>query len=144
MIRRLILIFTLVYIPSILAVQLLIFAFGIIFSVILIGEIYPLETTFMNNLEIFNESNTWIILYCMMCFTDFILDLKIRNSIGIFVCCFILLNLIINLYFTAAEMVKAALKYIKIYNHKRKMMHQMTKENYTKLKNSKEIRKIRE
>ena len=51
--------------------------------VILLGWYRPLESLFSNVIEVFNEVITLMILYLMMCFSDFVGDPKTRSHCGV-------------------------------------------------------------
>jgi hypothetical protein len=50
--------------------------------IILIQWARPLDSNFSNNVETFNEVVSLCTLYLMMCFSDFVADLEIRNQCG--------------------------------------------------------------
>ena len=50
--------------------------------VILIGWHRPLDSSFANNMELFNEAITVCVLYMVMCFSDFVGDPVTRSLCG--------------------------------------------------------------
>ena len=52
--------------------------------IIFVGAVRPYSSSFMNKIELFNEFITLLILYLVMTFSDFVLNLNRRNSIGLF------------------------------------------------------------
>ena len=50
-----------------------------------------LSTTFKRRIELFNECTIIVLVYTLLCFTDFVPDPEVRSSIGTFfvgLCCF--------------------------------------------------------
>ena len=42
----------------------------------------PFETKFGNNIEVFNEACILVFTYYAICFTDFVLDPKVKSNLG--------------------------------------------------------------
>ena len=53
-----------------------------VFVIILLHWARPMESSFVTNLETFNEIITLVTLYLMMCFSDFVSDEKRRSELG--------------------------------------------------------------
>ena len=55
--------------------------------IILVGWHRPLESAYLNNIELFNEGITLIALYLLMCFSDFVPEPEARSNAGLaFIC----------------------------------------------------------
>lgn len=72
MIRRLLLGIAVVFARDCLSGQIFLVAFNIVIAVILIGELDPFETNFKRRIEYFNEINTILIMYTILCFSPFV------------------------------------------------------------------------
>ena len=47
----------------------------------------PLDSAFANNIETFNEVVTLLVIYLLMCFSDFVISPETRNDCGkVFIC----------------------------------------------------------
>ena len=62
--------------------QVAINLFATVLMVILLQWSKPLATDFANNMETFNEVITLLVLYLLMCFSDFIVDPVVRDKCG--------------------------------------------------------------
>ena len=51
-------------------------------TLIYIGYMRPFETEYENKVEMFNELMNLMVLYLLICFTDFVPDLSMRFLIG--------------------------------------------------------------
>jgi len=51
--------------------------------IILVGWTQPFDSSFANRIELFNEWIGLLILYCIMCFSDFVPDAETRNQNGV-------------------------------------------------------------
>ena len=71
--------------------------FSIIGGTILVGYI-EYDTRAKQNSEFVNETMVMCVLYCMICFSPFVPDLKAKQVVG-YICCFVVsLHLAINLF----------------------------------------------
>ena len=91
--------------------------------VIFMGWFRPLDTSFANNMEMFNEIITLCALYLMMCFSDFVGDPETRSLCGIafiFVICLYAANhilfLLINVCMQVRHLIRS--KYYAYRNQK--------------------------
>jgi hypothetical protein len=57
--------------------------FNIIFGVIITGVTLCMEDKRLNTMEYFNETIIMMVMYCLICFTDFVPDQSTKSSIGV-------------------------------------------------------------
>jgi hypothetical protein len=70
--------------------------FSIIAGTIIAGYI-EYDSRSKRNSEFFNETTIMCVLYCMICFSPFVPDIKVRQAVGYFCCLIVSLHLAINL-----------------------------------------------
>ena len=95
--RRIIFVLSAVFLGDFLFVQLLIQAF--VSSLVLVYLVYyrPLESPFANRMEIMNECTVLLLLYCLVCFSDFVPSEETRYLIGYVYMAVNLINILIHL-----------------------------------------------
>ena len=62
---------------------------------------YPMEDIFQNRMEIFGEVINLILMYHVLLFTDFVLDLDLRYKIGYWFIFFIFVFISVHIFFLA-------------------------------------------
>ena len=63
----------------------------------------PMESKFSNRMETFNECTCVLLMYHIMCFSDFVPEAETRSSLGIsFIVC-IFGNVTVHLFFMAKD-----------------------------------------
>ena len=72
--------------------------------VIILKWFEPLESKFANNIETFNEVISTFIIYLMMCFSDFVNDLVMRNLLGKVFIAIVCLYAAVHIFFLIADM----------------------------------------
>ena len=72
-----------------------------VFMVIYLRWYKPMESPLTNMMETFNECTTIFLLYCLMCFTDFVPDEETRSKIGLFYIGVNLFHILVHLVFLA-------------------------------------------
>lgn len=72
----------------------------------------PLDSSFSNRLEIFNEGMALLVLYMMMCFTDFIRQSSRRGTIGLIYCSLICVFAVVHLLFLITDSIRKTYKKI--------------------------------
>lgn len=104
--RRFLIPLSVVYNTNI-TVQMFVMTFSIIAQIIVIGYIKPFAGGVMANaLEMFNECVLLLIMYTIICFTDFVPTIEIRFRIGYLSCALIMIHLLVNLTILATVSVK--------------------------------------
>ena len=81
--RRIIFALSAVYLAHFLWAQLAIMMMISVFMIQYLMLYKPLSSLFLNRMEVLNECVIIILLYGLMCFTDFVPDEKIRSNIGL-------------------------------------------------------------
>jgi hypothetical protein len=57
--------------------------FNIIFATIVAGNTQCMEDKRLNTIEYFNETMIMMVMYCLICFTDFLPDPETKSTIGL-------------------------------------------------------------
>ena len=63
--------------------QLAILAYLSLFMCFIIGWFEPLESRSAMKVELFNEATALVLIYLLICFTDFMADMETRSDIGL-------------------------------------------------------------
>jgi hypothetical protein len=58
-----------------------------------------MEDKRLNTIEFFNETMIMIVMYCLICFTDFVPDASTKSSIGLFCQGSVIFHILFNLSF---------------------------------------------
>ena len=66
----------------------------------------PFETQLLQNLEVFNEMTSMILLYTALAFTDFIQGETLENQLGWVFNCAMAINICVHLYFMIRNTVR--------------------------------------
>ena len=66
----------------------------------------PFEDSRVNKLEVMNEATNFIMLYHVMCFTDFVPEAEDRYQIGWSFLFFIIVNLLVHLSLLIIDTIK--------------------------------------
>jgi hypothetical protein len=69
----------------------------VIVATILTGEVNAYEDPRQNRLEFFNETMIMMVMYCMICFTDFLPDKNMQSNMGVVVEVCVIFHLVFNL-----------------------------------------------
>jgi hypothetical protein len=69
----------------------------------MVGLAQPLETSFENKQELYNNFSVLILCYCLLMFTDFIDDAELRYNIGYAMVLLIIQNILVSLYFISLQ-----------------------------------------
>ena len=104
--KRLLIALSVVVVKWILVGQLYVFVLTSIFEIMIICLIKPMNTTHLNDIEVFNEVMTLIILYHIFCFTDFVTDPEMRFNLGYSCLFFNFVHLAVNMYFLITETIQ--------------------------------------
>ena len=94
-----------------------------ILSLIYVAYFRPFENRFDNNKEIFNEICILIVSYSLFIFTDFSMEIQLKNDFGYILISIVIVNIIVNGFFIVKTIVSLALlklKLLKIYCKHRK------------------------
>ena len=95
--RRLLIPVTVVYNHNI-VVQMYAMTGSAIIQIIITGYVKPFSGgRFVNNMEVFNECMLLLIMYTMLCFTDFVPDVKMQYNVGYVSCTLLVGHLLVNL-----------------------------------------------
>ena len=82
LIRRLMIGVLCVFSRDVLFFQVAGLVFNIIFGVIIAGSTLCMEDQRLNTIEYFNETMIMMVMYCLICFTDFVPDEGMKSGIG--------------------------------------------------------------
>lgn len=77
--------------------------FNVIFGTIIAGETLSMEDPRLNTVEYFNETMIMMVMYCLICFTDFVPDKGIQYKIGTLVQAFVIFHIVFNLSFLLSD-----------------------------------------
>ena len=99
--RRIIFAWSAVYLEDFLWAQLAMHMMISVFMVIYLRWYKPMESPLANRMETFNECTTIFLIYCLMCFTDFVPDEETRSKIGLFYIGVNLFHILVHLVFLA-------------------------------------------
>ena len=79
--------------------------FNIILATIIQGSTLSLADKRLNTIEYFNEAMIMMVMYCLICFTDFVPDLETRSLMG-YVCeFFVIFHIAFNLSFLFGDKI---------------------------------------
>ena len=96
LIRRLILAFTVVMVPYLIAQIYLVIAQSLI-SLLIVDYVHPFKDRSQRKMEIFNEVILVLVLYTMMCFTPWVQEVESKVRIGYLSCFFVATHFVVNL-----------------------------------------------
>ena len=85
--------------PEILWMQLAFQYLFSVFMVIYLTYFMPMECHFTNKIEIFNECTCILLMYHIMCFSDFVPEASTRSGLGVSFIVFIFMNVATHLFF---------------------------------------------
>jgi hypothetical protein len=122
--RRVIMAVNVVFLNHHLIFQVMIMDFTIIAGVIISGYI-PFETSARRHKEFLNETVVMCVLYCMICFSPFVPDIKAKQTMGYFCCFLVALHLAINIYLILSSSLRKLLINGKLWLARRKLAKQL-------------------
>ena len=96
-------------------------AFSTVAAVIIIGQIDCFEAKFKRNMEFANEMMIMLILYNVICFSQFVPDPQAKFDMGYFCCFIVALQLSVNLYIILRNNVKDIIFRIKMHKAKKRL-----------------------
>ena len=99
--RRILFVFTVIFFPNFTWLQLAGVFTGIQIMYNYLIYFYPMEDIFQNRMEIFGEVINLILMYHVLLFTDFVLDLDLRYKIGYWFIFFIFVFISVHIFFLA-------------------------------------------
>ena len=99
--RRILFVFTVIFFPTFTWLQLAGVFTGIQIMYNYLIYFYPMEDIFQNRMEIFGEVINLILMYHVLLFTDFVLDLDLRYKIGYWFIFFIFVFISVHIFFLA-------------------------------------------
>ena len=88
------------------AIQIYFFIFPTIAVMMLLALVKPLQGLQTNRLEIYNSFTLLLIGYCLMCFTQFVLDAGERYNVGYALVALTIKNIIVNIVIVGKEPVR--------------------------------------
>ena len=94
-------VFTVIFFPNFTWLQLAGVFTGIQIMYNYLIYFYPMEDIFQNRMEIFGEVINLILMYHVLLFTDFVLDLDLRYKIGYWFIFFIFVFISVHIFFLA-------------------------------------------
>ena len=99
--RRLIFVWSVIYLQDFLWAQLAIQTMTSVFIVQYLLWFWPLESAFAVKMEVMNECTIVLMSYGQMCFTDFVPEPETRSLIGFYYIGITLANVLVHLIFLA-------------------------------------------
>ena len=121
MLRRLLMAIIVVVLRKFLWMQIFLKAMSIVTAVIIIGEANYFETKFKQRLEFANETLAMLMLYNMICFSPFVLNVEARFKMGYFCCVVEALALAFNLFLMMSESLSSIILKMRVWFAKRKL-----------------------
>jgi len=79
--------------------------FNIIFATIVAGGTECMADKRLNTIEYFNEVMIMMVMYCLICFTDFVPDENTKSGLGIVCQAFVIFHIIFNLSFLFGDYI---------------------------------------
>ena len=79
--------------------------FNIIFAAIVAGNTLCMEDKRLNTIEYFNETMIMMVMYCLICFTDFVPDASTTSTIGLVCQGFVIFHIFFNLSFLIGDYI---------------------------------------
>jgi len=79
--------------------------FNIIFGAIIAGNTQCMEDKRLNTIEYFNETMIMMVMYCLICFTDFVPDKDTKSLIGNVCQVFVIFHIVFNLSFLFGDYI---------------------------------------
>ena len=77
--------------------QIVLFILPTLAVLIMVGLASPLETSFENNQELYNNFSILVVSYCLLCFTQFIPDPEMRYNMGYVMVLLTVQNIVVSL-----------------------------------------------
>ena len=131
-VKRLLLALTCVYLRDHISLQVQVFSSITVFSVIYLVIVLPLDSNMMNGLEIMNEILSFIILYHLIIFTDWVPHPEIRYKFGYMLIAFTTLCISVHIILMASALVHELKRSIKKRKFKKKIVNKVRKEKKSK------------
>jgi len=110
--RRLLLAVMVVFLNTTVIWQIALMNLTVIVQVILLGRVAPFKRRFSNHFETFSECIVMMVMYHLICFTDFMTDLDVRFKLGYTVSAVVCLHLLVSI----GLMAKATFKDLRMKN----------------------------
>ena len=124
--RRLLIAVIVVFLKDHLIFQVMLLDFSVIAGVIITGYI-EYESSSKRNKELVNEAMVMCVLYCMICFTPFVPDMRARVVLGYFCCIIVSIHLAVNLYSILSSQARALILRLKLWLARRRLLKQRTR-----------------
>ena len=70
-------------------------------------------------MELFNEVILMNLLYCILCFSDYVIDVESQFKVGFVACALVLINFLVNLLSITIVAIKGLFHKIRMQNHKK-------------------------
>ena len=123
--RRLLIAVIVVFLKEHLILQVYLINFSVIAGVIIAGYI-EYETPSKRKKEFTNEAILMCVLYCMICFSPFVPDMRARAVVGYFCCLIVSIHLAVNLYFILSSQARELILKLKLWLARRRLLKQRT------------------
>ena len=125
LLRRLFLAIVIVFLKEHLVFQVMLVDFSLIAGVIIVGYI-EFESQSKRNTEFVNETIMIYVLFCMICFSPFVPDMRAKQAVG-YICCFLVsMHLTVNLYLILSSQARALILGLKMWLARRRLSQQRT------------------
>ena len=85
-------------------------------SVAILSYIKVFVNPTQHRMELFNEVIFMNLLYCIMCFSDFLQDVEVQLTIGYIACGLVALHFIINLFLILHTTVRSLIRKVRLRN----------------------------
>ncbi len=137
--RRLVMALVVVLLKDHLIFQIMLVEFSIIAGAIIAGYSH-FRTPKMRNTELANEAIMMCVLYCIVCFSPFVPDIRARQIFGYICCIIVTINMAVNLCMISHFLLQELKPRLKLWLARLKLYQQRTK-NAVKIKTRKHILK---
>jgi hypothetical protein len=124
--RRLLIAVIVVFLKEHLIFQVMLIDFSVIAGVIIAGYI-EYDSRFKRNTEFVNETMVMSVLYCMICFSPFVPDMRARVVVGYLCCLIVSIHLAVNLYLILSSQAHALILRLKLCLARRRLSKQRIK-----------------
>ena len=145
LLRRLILVITIVHLANVLVGQIILIWVQSMISVAILSYIRAFQNKQRHRMEIFNEIILVLTLYTIMCFSDWLGDVELKMKIGYMACAFVGFHFLLNLVLIIKTTVvvtkrRIYMKYLrKRYNSERELrLHKMQETRFQRRAQRKE------
>lgn len=118
--RRLLIAVIVVFLKDHLIFQVMLIDFSVIAGVIIAGYI-EYDSRSKRNKEFVNELVVMFVLYCMICFSPFVPDIRAKVLVGYFCCLIVSIHLAVNLFLILSSQAREFILRLKLLLARRRL-----------------------